>query len=120
VEFGEFVGTIRDTLSARRVFGEPVEHDGVVVIPAAVVMGGGGGGTGTAQGGPQQGGGLGLLAWPVGAFVISNGTVRWKPAVDVNGLSAIAGLVIGAVLIAHRPRRRRHSVGAPRRHRRLS
>jgi uncharacterized spore protein YtfJ len=89
------------------VYGEPVERDGVVVIPAAVVIGGGGGGTGTAQGGPQQGGGFGLVAWPVGAFVISDGTARWKPAVDVNSLGAIAGFVVGAVLLAYRPRRKR-------------
>lgn len=34
----------RDAITAQRVFGDPVERDGVVVIPAAAVRGGGGGG----------------------------------------------------------------------------
>ena len=33
----------QDTFTVRRVFGEPVEKDGVVVIPVAMVSGGGGG-----------------------------------------------------------------------------
>ncbi len=98
MEFGQLVSTIRDTLSARRVFGEPVERDGVVVIPAAVVMGGGGGGAGTVDGGPQEGGGFGLLAWPVGAFVISNGTARWVPSIDVNFLGIVAMITVGAFI----------------------
>ncbi|HEX9335282.1 MAG TPA: sporulation protein [Pseudonocardiaceae bacterium] len=107
MEFGQLVSTIRDTLSARRVFGEPVERDGVVVIPAAVVMGGGGGGAGTVDGGPQEGGGFGLLAWPVGAFVISNGTARWVPSIDVNVLGMVAAMLAAALLGG---RRRRHKI----------
>ena len=44
------VGAMRDNLAARRVYGEAVERDGVLVIPAASVIGGGGGGHGTEQG----------------------------------------------------------------------
>ena len=40
----ELIKGARDALSVRRVFGEPVERDGVTVIPAATVIGGGGGG----------------------------------------------------------------------------
>jgi uncharacterized spore protein YtfJ len=104
MEFGRLVGTIRDTLSARRVFGEPVERDGVVVIPAAVVVGGGGGGGGQISGGPQEGGGFGLLAWPVGAFVIGNGTVKWVPSFDANLITVVAGLVAAAWLRRRRLR----------------
>jgi uncharacterized spore protein YtfJ len=36
----------REALTVRRVFGEPIERDGVTIIPVANVMGGGGGGWG--------------------------------------------------------------------------
>jgi uncharacterized spore protein YtfJ len=69
----------RDALTARTVYAEPVERDGVTVIPAASVRGGGGGG-GDAEG--NGGGGFGLVGRPVGAYVIKGGEVTWKPAVD--------------------------------------
>ncbi|HEY3606784.1 MAG TPA: hypothetical protein VGL06_04755 [Pseudonocardiaceae bacterium] len=96
---GELLTTIRETLTARRVFGEPIERDGVVVIPAAVVYGGGGGGVGVPQG---DGGGFGLLARPTGAFVVKDGTARWVPALDVNRLGVVAGMVVVAWLLARR------------------
>lgn len=34
----------REAITVRRVFGEPVEQDGVTIVPAAFVRGGGGGG----------------------------------------------------------------------------
>jgi uncharacterized spore protein YtfJ len=103
VSIGELLTTIRETLTARRVFGEPIERDGVVVIPAAVVYGGGGGGVGAPQG---EGGGFGLLARPTGAFVVKDGTARWVPALDVNRLGVVAGVVAVVWLLA-----RRRSVG---------
>jgi uncharacterized spore protein YtfJ len=69
----------RDAIAVKRVFGKPVERDGVTVIPAAAVRGGGGGG-GDAEG--AGGGGFGLQARPVGAYEIRNGQVRWVPATD--------------------------------------
>jgi hypothetical protein len=33
--FEELIGFAKDTVTARRVFGEPYECDGVAVIPAA-------------------------------------------------------------------------------------
>jgi uncharacterized spore protein YtfJ len=95
--------TIRETLTARRVFGEPIERDGVVVIPAAVVYGGGGGGVGQIPGAQQgDGGGFGLLARPTGAFVVKDGTARWVPALDVNRLGVVAGVVAVVWLLARR------------------
>src|SRR5215469_4558028 len=101
----ELFGTIKESLSARRVYGDPVERDGVVVIPAAVVMGGGGGGAGQVNGGPQEGGGFGMLARPVGAFVISNGTARWIPATDY-GLIAMTLSGVATIWLLTRRRRR--------------
>ncbi|RZV47653.1 MAG: sporulation protein, partial [Acidimicrobiia bacterium] len=42
----EILGEARDTLTVRRVFGEPIVQNGVTVVPAAAVRGGGGGGEG--------------------------------------------------------------------------
>ncbi|MFC7528357.1 sporulation protein [Actinoplanes sp. GCM10030250] len=39
-----------DNATAAKVFGEPVERDGVIVIPVAMVSGGGGGGSGSGSG----------------------------------------------------------------------
>ena len=71
----------RDALNVRRVYGDPVERDGVTVVPAALVIGGTGGG-GDNEG--NGGGGLGVFARPVGAWEIRDGVVRWRPVVDLN------------------------------------
>jgi uncharacterized spore protein YtfJ len=34
----------KDVITVRRVYGEPIQEDGLTIIPAASVMGGGGGG----------------------------------------------------------------------------
>jgi uncharacterized spore protein YtfJ len=95
----------QDAMAAKRVYGEPVERDGVTVIPAASVGGGGGGGGDNENNG---GGGFGIKARPVGAYVITGEKVEWKPAVDVQrlmvGWQVVAGL---AVLAAWSLARRR-------------
>jgi uncharacterized spore protein YtfJ len=92
----ETIAQAREAITVRRVFGEPYERDGVTVIPAARVQGGGGGGG--SEGGPTlgkgAGSGFGLIARPVGAFVIREGGVSWQPAVDVNRI------VLGAQMVA--------------------
>lgn len=85
----------RDLLTVRRVFGEPIERDGVTVIPAAKVRGGGGGG-GDTQG--NGGGGFGVSATPAGAYVIKDGTVRWEPALDL-GRTIFMGQLVGIVFL---------------------
>jgi len=77
----EILGGARDAITVRRVYGEPIEQEGVTVVPAAAVRGGGGGG-GDSNG--NGGGGFGVAARPVGAYVIRDGEVVWRPAVDVN------------------------------------
>jgi uncharacterized spore protein YtfJ len=79
----EILGGARDAITVRRVYGEPIEQEGMTVIPAAAVRGGGGGG-GDLEG--NGGGGFGVAARPVGAYVIRDGEVVWRPAVDVNRL----------------------------------
>lgn len=85
-------------MRANRVFAEPVTVDGTTIITAARVGGGGGAGSGSgpAENGDQGeggGGGLGFGGRPAGAYVIKDGSVCWKPAVDVNRIVAVAGVV---------------------------
>ena len=87
----EVLEKAQDAMTARIVYGDPYERDGVSVIPAAAVRGGGGGG----GEGESGGGGFGLSARPVGAFVISGDDVRWRPVVDVERL--FLGACVAAV-----------------------
>lgn len=99
--------TVRDGASVRRVFAEPYEKDGVTVIPAAVVTSVGGGGRGTDGHDEGGGGGLALSARPVGAYVVRDGTVRWRPAIDVDHLLLAAAVVVLAWATRRAPHRRR-------------
>lgn len=96
----ELLEQAQDALSGRRVYGEAIQQDGITVIPAAAVAGGGGGGGGQDDEGQEgMGGGFGLQARPTGAFVVRDGDVTWRPAVDVNGLvSTLVNLVIAVLL----------------------
>lgn len=100
----ELLEQAQETLSGRRVFGEPIQQDGVTVIPAAEVAGGGGGGGGNDQDGQEgMGGGFGLRARPAGAYVIDGGRVSWQPAVDVNKLvSTLASLAVAVLFVRWR------------------
>jgi uncharacterized spore protein YtfJ len=89
--------------SSRQVFGEPIVQDGVTLIPAAKVGGGGGGGMGTGgkadeHEGSGSGGGVGMSAKPVGMFVVKNGQVGWRPAVDINKI-VMGGQIVMAVAL---------------------
>jgi uncharacterized spore protein YtfJ len=79
-----------------RVVGPPIERDGATVVPVVAVRGGGGGGTGSdpSGGGEGAGGGWGAAARPVGAYVLTGGTVRYEPAIDVTRI------VLGAQAVA--------------------
>jgi uncharacterized spore protein YtfJ len=92
----EMLGGVREALRAQTVFGEAVERDGTTVIPAATVRGGGGGGGDNENNG---GGGFGLQARPAGAYVIRDGEVAWRPAVDVDRLARTALVGILALLL---------------------
>lgn len=105
------LGRAAEAGQARRVFGEPVEQGGVVLVPAAVVRGGagGGGGNGPAgeHGGEGIGGGYGFTARPVGAFVIRGDQVEWRPALDVGRVILGGQLVAVAALLVLRSLLRR-------------
>jgi len=112
----ETVKEMVQNTTAEKVYGKPITQEGVTVLPVAKVSGGGGGGSGTGPGEDGQeaggtGGGLGLAAKPLGVFVIREGRVSWRPAVDVNmailGSMAVmvAAIVTAGVLIKARMRR---------------
>jgi uncharacterized spore protein YtfJ len=103
----ELLEQARDQLTARRVFGEPIERDGVTVVPVAAVRGGAGAGQGEREE-KGWGGGWGGVAKPVGAYVIREGTVSFQPAFDVNRI-VLGGQVafIVAMLVLRSILRRR-------------
>lgn len=101
--------TAKDTFSVRRVFGDPIAHNGIQVIPAVRVRGGGGSGGGPqAAGAPDpdgigavgagsagSGGGFGLVASPAGVFVVDGNEVRWRPAVNAERI-VLSGMALVA------------------------
>ena len=96
MEVNDVISQARDTLTVKRVFGDPYEKNGVTVIPAARVQGGagGGGGEGPEGQGKGSGSGFGVSARPVGAFLIEGDEVTWRPAVDLNKI------ILGAQVVA--------------------
>ena len=93
-ELQEMLQQARDSITVKRVFGEPYQHDGVTLIPAAKIMGGAGGGGGNdANEARGFGGGYGVRATPVGTYVVSGDSVRWMPAIDVNRMVLIAAVI---------------------------
>jgi len=48
----------QDALTVRRVFGDPIQTDGITIIPVASMAGGGGGGRGESG---ERGAGFGII-----------------------------------------------------------
>jgi uncharacterized spore protein YtfJ len=91
----------RASVSARDVFGEPYEKDGVVVIPVArMSAGAGSGGAGIST---SSGQGWGFKVEPAGAFVIKNGNALWRPATNVNRI-VTGAFVVGAIAVWRGPK----------------
>jgi uncharacterized spore protein YtfJ len=98
----EIMTQARDAMTVKRVFGDPVERNGVTVIPVARVRGGAGGGSSPSPsdgGGEGAGGGVGfgLSASPAGVYVIRGDNVRWEPALDLNRV-ILGGQIVAIVL----------------------
>ena len=97
----------REALTVRRVFGDPIEREGVLVVPVAKVMGGAGSGAGEEGGG----GGWGGAAAPAGVYVIDGQDVRWEPALDLNRIilggqiALVVGLLVARSILRARRRR---------------
>ena len=118
MDLRELTKGVREAMSVRQVFGEPVERDGVTVIPAATMIGGGGGGGGEGdqqpskgdgeaepQGGSGAGFGFGGMLWPAGAFEIKDDRVTWRPAIDLTRVLVLV-MVLAIAVVRARGRRR--------------
>jgi len=96
------VADAKDLMTVRQVVGEPIERDGATLVPVVEVRGAGGGGGGggasaTDDTGSGEGMGFAMRARPVGSYVMSDGKVRWEPAIDVTKI-AVFGNVVALVL----------------------
>jgi uncharacterized spore protein YtfJ len=91
----EMLTGARDAMTVKRVYGDPIERDGILVIPAAKLAGGGGGGGDNENNG---GGGFGMSAKPAGAWIIRNGEVAWEPAVDATRIATL-GMVVAIIFL---------------------
>jgi uncharacterized spore protein YtfJ len=105
----ELVGSATEAANVKRVFGQPIEREGMTVIPVASVRGGFGGGEGEAGARPARGaeagakpaswgGGGAWSATPVGVYVIKDGELSWQPAVDSNR-AILIGCLTGIVAL---------------------
>ena len=88
---------VEDAMNPRRVFGDPVQVGDVTVLPVATVGGGGGGGQ-KGEHGNDHGVGFGLGVRPAGVFVIRDGDVRWRPALNLNRV-ILGGQIVGLAAI---------------------
>ncbi len=100
MDIQDLIGQAKDALTVKRVFGEPYENNGATIFPVAKVSGGagGGGGQGPSGEGEGSGGGFGMGARPVGVFVVRDGDVTWRPALDVNRV-VLGGQVVAIVAL---------------------
>jgi uncharacterized spore protein YtfJ len=92
----ELLSKVTDNLTVGRVFGDPIQHGEILIVPVARIRGGAGGGSGPGATEEEtgSGGGAGLNAQPAGVFVVKNGSVSWQPALDVTRI------VVGGQLVA--------------------
>lgn len=103
----EIMAMATESAHVKRVFGEPIERNGIVVVPVATVIGGMGGGQGTQTDGSEQGSGagIGLVARPAGMYIIKGDDAAWRPALDLNrvilggqAVAVVALLVLRSLL----------------------
>ena len=93
--------TVGERAQAATVFGQPVEREGITVIPVAKARfgfgGGGGGGTRAGADGSGGGGGGGALVSPVGYIEIHDGAARFR---RITRPTDLVPLVLAASLAA--------------------
>jgi uncharacterized spore protein YtfJ len=107
------VKKLADNARAAVVFADPVEREGLTIIPIARLSWGFGGGTGSDKKGTSSGmgGGGGITAVPVGYIELKGGKARFSPIVDFSKIIPVAivlSLLISLLLrrLAKRPKAR--------------
>ena len=109
-----FIGTMAEKLGAvakaATVFGDPVERDGITVIPVAKARWGFGGGAGQrrdedGKGEDGAGGGGGVQVTPVGFIEIKNSGANFRPIRTLSLPWIIAGSIVGMFLVSKTLRR---------------
>jgi uncharacterized spore protein YtfJ len=122
----DLLARVRESIAVHTAIGEPIKSGGITILPVARVSGGGGGGGGRAGGESDTsadtteqvggGAGFGMTSKPVGVFVIKDGEVTWRPAVDVNKIILGGQVVLLVALLVlrgiFRSRRRQSAPGA--------
>jgi uncharacterized spore protein YtfJ len=87
------------TARAATIFGDPVERDGVTVIPVARARWGFGGGAGKRKDEDGAGGGGGMQVTPVGFIELRNGEADFRPIRNVSFGWLILGGLTGLFLL---------------------
>ena len=105
---GHFITTMADKLGAvaraSTVFSEPIEREGVTVIPVAKARWGFGGGAGHRKDEDGAGGGGGVQVTPVGFIEIKNGQAEFRPIRTLSMPLMILG-GISTILLLRRLKR---------------
>jgi uncharacterized spore protein YtfJ len=98
--------TVGDKAKVSIVFGEPVEREGITVIPVAksrfAFGGGGGAGARGGQEGSGGGGGGGALVTPVGYIEVHDRSARFKRISGPADLLAVVATAALAALVVRR------------------
>ena len=87
------------TARAATVFGDPVERDGVTVIPVARARWGFGGGAGKRRDEDGAGGGGGAQVTPVGFIELRNGEAQFRPIRSISFHWLMLGGLAGMFLL---------------------
>jgi uncharacterized spore protein YtfJ len=95
----QLLSKLTDNLTVGRVFGEPIQHGDVLMVPVVRVRAGagGGGGPGATNDVSSGSGGGGFDAKAAGVFVLKGESVTWRPALDATSI-VIGGQVVIVVV----------------------
>jgi uncharacterized spore protein YtfJ len=107
----ETLATFMETADVNRVYAQPIEHGGRIIIPAAEVVAGMGFGAGYGAGGQldEDGGGGGggggggkAFARPVAVIIADDSGVRIEPVIDPTKIALTAltafGFIFGSII----------------------
>jgi uncharacterized spore protein YtfJ len=98
--------TVGDRARVSTIFGEPVEREGITVIPVAKARfgfgGGGGGGSRQGEEGSGGGGGGGAVVSPVGYIEVHDGSARFRRISNRGELVTAVAAASVAVLVLRR------------------